>query len=332
MAVYTHITETELKGFLKNYDLPPLTHFSGIKAGVQNSNYLLVLGAKKYILTLYEDRPNGVNRKDLPYFLQLKQFLAARGIACPLPIAQRGGALHGELAARPAALVGFLEGRSSKSPTPTHCRAVGKAMGAFHQAGQDFPKSRRNAHGHTTWESLFKKCRAEADSIAPGLEQTIEAELHRLLKDWPSDLPQGVIHADLFPDNVFFQNGAVSGLIDFYFACTDFFAYDLAIALNAWCFEADASFNITKARGLLDGYTHARHLGAEETRALPVLAGGAAMRFLVTRLYDWLNPPLNQLSDAPSADLIVPKNPMDYLRRLRFHKSAKSAADYGLEL
>lgn len=323
MAVYTHVDETALRDFLAAYDLPKLTAFQGIKAGVQNTNYLLTLADTKYILTLYEDTQNGVDPEDLPYFLQLKQHLAARGIACPTPVAQRDGALFSPLQGRPAALVSFLSGRSSKSPTPAHCRALGAAMANMHVAGADFSLQRANTQGHQSWSALFDNCRAEADNVTPGLGATIERELDRLVTAWPSDLPRGVVHADLFPDNVFFDNGNLTGLIDFYFACTDYLAYDLAIALNAWCFEHDASFNITKARALLAGYQQNRPMQADEIDALPVLAGGAAMRFLLTRLYDWLHP-------QPDG-LVVPKNPVDYLQRLRFHKSVRHARDYGLE-
>ena len=323
MAVYTHISESDLKQFLTLYELPPLASFTGIKAGVQNSNYGLVLGDTRYILTLYEDRENGVDPADLPYFLQLKQHLAHRQIACPVPVAQRDGALYGALAGRPTALVSFLKGRSSKSPTPAHCHALGQAMAALHLAGGDFAMRRANRQGMAHWQKLFSACRARADEIIPNLQNNIADTLDYLQKNWPQDLPQGVIHADLFPDNVFFENTKLSGLIDFYFACTDFLAYDVAIALNAWCFEADVNFNITKARALLAGYQQSRKMTAEETHALPILANGAALRFLLTRLYDWLHP--------QNTELIERKNPIDYLRRLRFHKSVVHPNDYGLE-
>ena len=331
MAVYTHISEADLKQFLTQYDLPQLASFTGIKAGVQNSNYVLVLGDTRYILTLYEGGENGVDPADLPYFLKLKQYLAARQIACPVPVAQRDGALYSTLAGRPTALVQFLAGRSSKSPTPTHCHALGQAMGKLHLAGRDFGRdfgpdfgmTRPNRQGMAHWQKLFSACRARADEVLPDMEKIIADTLAHLQENWPSDLPQGVIHADLFPDNVFFEKTELSGLIDFYFACTDFFAYDVAITLNAWCFEPDINFNITKARALLAGYQQSRKMTPEETHALPILASGAAVRFLLTRLYDYLHP--------KNAGLLEPKNPIDYLRRLRFHKSVTHARDYGLE-
>jgi homoserine kinase type II len=308
---------------MANYALPEVTAFSGIAAGVQNSNFLVETGDTKYILTIYEDTETGVNPNDLPYFLGLMQHLAAQGIHCPTPIKQKNGDALGQLAGRPTALVSFLSGRGTVTPRPQQCRAVGAALAELHLAGADFAMRRANRQGLENWRHLFEASRARADEATPGLADFMAQELARLEAAWPHGLPEGVIHADLFPDNAFFEKGAVSGLIDFYFACHDMLAYDLAIMLNAWCFEADVNFNITKARALLAGYQSVRPMSAEEIDALPILAAGAAMRFLTTRLYDWLNRP----EDA----LVTPKNPVDYLRRLRFHRHVTSAADYGLE-
>ena len=324
MAVFTQVSQDALTAFWADYDLPPITEFKGIQAGVQNTNYLVSTADAKYILTLYEDTPTGVDPDDLPYFLSLMQHLSGAGLSCPMPIARRDGTMRGELAKRPAALVMFLQGRATITPKPTHCKSAGAALARLHLAGQGFAMSRANTQGPQKWQSLFDGCRDEADSVTPGLSDLIDSELHRLVDNWPQDLPRGVIHADLFPDNVFFIDGDVSGLIDFYFACTDMLAFDLAIMLNAWCFEADVNFNITKARALLSGYQSVRPMSAAEINALPILARGAAMRFLTTRLHDWLN--------RPAEALVVPKNPVDYVRRLRFHRHVKSAADYGLEL
>lgn len=323
MAVFTQINEAQLAEFMAAYALPDVTGFKGIAAGVQNSNFIVQTAQEKYILTIYEDTATGVNPDDLPYFLGLMQHLAAQGINCPTPIEQENGALLGQLARRPAALVSFLSGRGSVTPKPPQCRAVGAALAELHVAGADFTMRRDNRQGPENWRRLFEASQARADEASPGLADFMGQELARLEAAWPQDLPAGVIHADLFPDNVFFEKGAVSGLIDFYFACHDMLAYDLAIMLNAWCFEADVNFNITKARALLAGYQSVRPMSTAEIEALPILAAGAAMRFLTTRLYDWLNRP----EDA----LVVPKNPVDYLRRLRFHRHVTSAADYGLE-
>ena len=324
MAVFTHIDTPMLEAFLADYALPALTGFKGIQAGVQNSNFIIETQDAKYILTIYEDTATGVNPADLPYFVGLMQYLAAAGINCPTPIARRDGGLLSRLAEKPAALVSFLDGRGTITPKPLHCRSAGAALAAMHLAGKDFSHTRANDQGPENWQALFDGCAARADEVTPGLADLMHSELAHLAAHWPADLPRGVIHADLFPDNVFFINREVTGLIDFYFACDDIWAYDLAIMLNAWCFEADVNFNITKARALLSGYQSVRPMLAAEIDALPVLARGAAMRFLSTRLHDWLNRP----EDA----LLVPKNPVDYVRRLRFHRHVKSAADYGLEL
>lgn len=323
MAVYTKIDDAQLSSFLADYPIAPLKEARGIQAGVQNTNYLVATQDAKYILTLYEDTETGVEAKDLPFFLGLMQHLAAADIQCPTPILRHDGALFGTLAGRPAALVSFREDRSVSTPQPKHCRAVGAALAQMHVAGEGFELSRVNGHAFAQWPDLFAQCAPRADEAVPELSQTIEVELQRIISQWPHDLPRGIIHADLFPDNVFFLNDQVSGLIDFYFACEDAYAYDLAIMLNAWCFEADINFNITKARALMAGYQSVRKLSPAEIQALPILASGAAMRFLLTRLYDWLH-------QKPEA-LVTPKNPTDYLRRLRFHKNVNSSADYGLE-
>ncbi len=319
MAVYTDVSDEELEAFIASYAIGPLTSFKGIAEGVENSNYLVHTGAGVYILTLYEKR---VDPADLPYFLGLMEHLAARGIACPLPVHDRNGEALRELAGRPAALITFLEGPSVRRPGIEHCASLGQALAKFHLAGEDFAMHRANALSFAGWSALYGEVGGSADTIIPGLAGEIEQELGFLDADWPSDLPQGVIHADLFPDNVFFLDRTVSGLIDFYFACNDAPAYDIAICLNAWCFEADTSFNITKARALLQAYEGERALSARELEALPLLARGAALRFLLTRTYDWLN--------NDKSALVRPKDPNEYLRKLRFHRSVKSYRDYGL--
>ena len=250
--------------------------------------------------------------------------LSAQGLSCPVPLARKDGGLISTIKNKPAALVSFLEGRSVKTPRPEHCRALGAAMAQMHLAGDGFELTRPNNHGLGNWQALFERCHSRADEVSPDLTRAMERELTRLKENWPDNLPTGIIHADLFPDNVFFMQGDMSGLIDFYFACNDFYAYDLAIALNAWCFEADATFNVTKARALLSGYQNLRPLAPEEIDAVPILGAGAAMRFLTTRLFDWLN----QVDGAQ----VEPKNPNDFLRRLRFHRSATRPEDYGLTL
>jgi len=318
MAVYTDVGSDELTAFLAGYDLGDLLSYKGIAEGVENSNFLVHTSKGHYILTLYEKR---VAAGDVPFFLALMEHLAARGITCPQPVKNRKGETLGKLCGRPTAVVTFLDGMWIRRPDTRHCKALGEALAKLHLAGADFPKKRRNALSVNDWRPLYEKAADRADTIAHGLNETIAKELTHLEKNWPRDLPQGVIHADLFPDNVFFLGDRLSGLIDFYFACTDTLAYDVAICLNAWCFEPDHSYNVTKGREMLAAYARTRPLSTEELEAFPLLARGAAMRFLLTRLTDWL--------DVPPGALVRPKNPLEYFRKLRFHQKAASVRDYG---
>ncbi len=320
MAVYTDVTADDLNEFLAGYDIGELLAYKGIAEGVENSNFLLHTGAGNFILTLYEKR---VAEQDLPFFLALMEHLAGRGITCPQPVKNRQGGMLGRLAGRPAAIVTFLDGLWIRRPSASHCAAVGEALARLHLAGADFGKRRENALGIESWRALYAHAKDRGDSVRPGLCAEIARELDALDKSWPRNLPQGVIHADLFPDNVFFLGDKLSGLIDFYFACTDTLAYDVVICLNAWCFEADHSFNVTKGRALLKSYANVRALSGEERAALPVLARGAAVRFLLTRLIDWLA--------VPDGALVKPKDPLEYYRKLRFHQSVKSMRDYGFD-
>lgn len=321
MAVYTEVPDEELEAFLAAYEVGELLSYKGIAEGVENSNFLLHTSQGNFILTLYEKRTAA---HDLPFFLGLMNHLAFKGLACPTPLRTRTGEMLGTLAGRPAAIVSFLDGIWVRRPQPKHCAELGAALATLHLAGRDFALKRPNGLGVQDWRGLFESSRVRADEVASGLAAEIETELAYFEKDWPRDLPQGVIHADLFPDNVFFIGERLSGLIDFYFACNDAFAYDIAICLNAWCFEADGSFNITKARALLQSYSGKRPLTPQEIAALPLLARGAAMRFLLTRLYDWLN--------RPAGALVQPKNPLEYLKRLRFHRNVAGPQAYGLDL
>jgi len=320
MAVYTEVSDDDLAEFIASYDLGALLSYKGIAEGVENTNYLVHTEKGPYFLTLYEKR---VAPADLPFFLGLMEHLAQAGITCPTPVRDGSGRMLRELAGKPAALVTFLEGVWIRRPQARHCWAVGQAMARLHLAGQSFKLARANALGLAGWRPLYASFRSRAEEVAPGLCAIIEQELDHLEANWPADLPRGIIHADLFPDNVFFLGDALSGLIDFYFACNDAFAYDIAATLNAWCFETDHAFNATKGQALLKGYQSARTLTGSERQALPLLARGAALRFLLTRAYDWLH----TASDA----LVSRKDPQEYLRRLRFHRGIRSASEYGLE-
>ncbi len=315
MAVYTDITEDDLRNFLTQYDVGELTSYKGIAEGVENSNFLLHTTKDPLILTLYEKR---VEKSDLPFFLGLMQHLSAKGLSCPLPLPRKDAALLGELSGRPAALISFLEGMWLRKPEAKHCREVGKALAAMHLAGEGFEIKRPNALSVEGWN----KSEERADEVEKGLKAEIAPELEYLAANWPADLPAGVIHADLFQDNVFFLGDALSGLIDFYFACNDLLAYDVSICLNAWCFEKDSAYNVTKGKALLEGYQSVRPLSKDELEALPLLARGSALRFFLTRLYDWLT--------TPAGALVVKKDPMEYLRKLRFHRTIGHVAEYGL--
>jgi homoserine kinase type II len=321
MAVYTDVSDDDLRAFAALYDIGEVLSCKGIAEGVENSNFLLTTERGNYILTLYERR---VAPTDLPFFIALMQHLARHGVACPTPVPGRDGSALRELCGRPAAIVTFLAGMWPRRILPFHCAALGRALAALHRAGASFGMTRANDLAVSGWRRLFEACRTRAAEVQPGLAEELAAELELLETAWPRDLPTGVIHADLFPDNVFFRDRELSGLIDFYFACTDFLAYDLAICLNAWCFEADGSLNVTKTRLLLDGYRRERPLAPGELAALPVLARGSALRFLLTRLFDWLN--------QPAGALVRPKDPLEYLRKLRFHRGVTSPGEYGLDV
>lgn len=319
MAVYTEVTAEELADLLTAYDIGRPVSMKGIAEGVENTNYLVTTEQDDFILTLYEKR---VACGDLPFFISLLEYLSDRGVPCPVPIQDRQGRVLQSLCGRSAALFSFLRGISVRRPSVAHCAAVGAELAKLHLAGRGFGMRRDNSLSLDGWERLRADLGGKADDLYPGLGNALDCELASLRSGWPAELPAGVIHADLFPDNVLVLNGEVTGMIDFYFACNDLLAYDIAICLNAWCFESDHSFNITKARALLENYRRVRPMTVEETEALPILARGAALRFLLTRAYDWFH-------TAPEA-LVRPKSPEEYLRKLRFHQRVKSLSEYGL--
>jgi homoserine kinase type II len=318
MAVYTEVSFDDLEALLGAYDIGMPLSFKGIAEGVENSNFHLRTDRGAFILTLYEKR---VHEDDLPYFLGLMDHLAARDVPCPTPVRGRDGRLWTRLNGKPAALLSWLDGLSVHRPNVQQCGDIAAANAGLHDAGQGFALSRRNALGPEGWRRLADATSAHADKVQPGMAALTAQALGEIERHWPTGLPSGIIHADLFPDNVLFMEGRLSGLIDFYFACNDAFAYDLAVMLNAWCFESDGAYNITKGKALIASYAKARALSAAERDAFPMLARGAALRFLLTRLLDWLNP-------DPQA-FVRPKDPRDFAKRLRFHLKATNAAAYG---
>lgn len=318
MAVYTDVSFDELETLLAEYRVGTALSFKGIAEGVENSNFYLQTDKAAFILTLYEKR---VREADLPFFLGLLEHLSSRGIACPLPVRNVNGEQWSKLNRRPAALLTFLNGLSLRRPEVEHCAEAGVALAALHAAGADFPLRRPNALGAASWPKLARSLLNQADGVQTGLRRLIEEAVERIGHHWPHDLPSGVIHADLFPDNVLFMDGKVSGLIDFYFACNDALAYDVAVMLNAWCFESDG-FNVTKSRAFFSAYRRGRALTDAEVNALPQLASGAALRFLLTRLHDLIN-------HDPMA-LVRPKDPREFAKRLRFHLKVRSPSEYGI--
>ncbi len=323
MAVYTQLETGDIAGFLAQYDVGKLESFEGIAEGVSNTNYLVRTTRNPFILTLFEAR---VDIADLPYFTTLMQWWHARGIVCPKPIAMQNGRILSALKERPALMVSFLEGSGVTKITTEHMLQLGKLAADMHLAGMEYPNTRPNALSVSGWESLIDKISARADDITPGLTRLLSEEFNYLSEHWPQELPRGPIHADLFPDNVFFHKAfgkppVLSGVIDFYFACNDAWAYDLAICVNAWCFDDRYRFVPERAQALMHAYTEIRPLTPEEETAFPLLLRGAALRFLCTRSYDWLN--------RKEGALVNLKDPLEYVAKLTFHQEA-SPADYGL--
>jgi homoserine kinase type II len=320
MAVYTPITDSDLAAFLVDYDLGRLRACKGIAEGVENSNFLVDTDRARFILTIYERR---VAAADLPYFLELMRHLAAKGFPSPLPQTDRAGNMLKTLQEKPAAMVSFLPGVSVSEPTVTHCREMGAGLARMHEASRDFAGTRANSLGQSSWAGLYAPHAAEADALQPGLAALIFADLAALQDLWPKGLPTGVIHGDLFPDNAFFIEDAFSAVIDFYFACNDIIAYDLAVCLNSWCHDADGSLSLPHARAMIAGYETHRRLSDAEIAALPALARGAALRFFLTRLIDW--------GSTPAGALVRPKDPMEYAAKLAYHRAnAGDPAAYGI--
>lgn len=318
MAVYTDITDEELGGLLADFDLGQPLSLKGVAEGVENSNFLLETETGRYFLTVYERR---VNAADLPFFLELMAWLADHGFPSATPIADQAGRLLKTVRGKPCAIVSFLSGLSVRRPGVAHCREAGAGLAALHLAAQGFPGSRANDLGESAWPGMFAPLHAAAEGLKPGLAKQISSDLELITSKWPDGLPQGIVHADFFPDNVFFRQGNFAGAIDFYFACVDALAYDIAIALNAWCFEPDGSFNITSARALVAGYESRRKLSDIERSSLPILAHGAAMRFFLTRLHDW--------GATPEGALVKPKDPLEYERKLAVHRASPDLVLFG---
>ena len=318
MAVYTKISNEDLENFLSNYRIGKLKSFQGIVEGIENTIYLLLTSSGKYILTLYEKR---VREEDLPFFMNLLSSLSDQKFKCPIPIKDHKGIYINRIKGKNASLVSYIEGKSKKNLTALDCKDIGKMTANIHLLGKKI-KAKPNQVSINYWKNAFNKVKNECDSIKKGLANDINISLNSLEKKWPKNLPRGIIHADIFPDNILFFSGKVSGIIDFYFSCNDFFAYDIAICLNSLCFENQSTFNVTKAKNFIKGYNSVRELNQKEKDCLPILARGAAMRFLITRVYDYLKQ--TNLDGA----IFRTKDPIEYLKRLEFHNNVKSYEDY----
>ncbi len=320
MAVYTRVSAEEIGKFIERYDVGTLVSAKGIAEGVENSNYLIETTSDRFILTLYEKR---VDPADLPFFLGLLDDLGAAGLPVPPAIRDESGEQIQQLAGKTACLIKFLPGVSVSRPTPAQAEATGKALGQMHAATLDYRPRRTNSMGLASWQALAEQCGQQAlDEISPGLHDHVAAELEYLSANWPEDLRISAIHADLFPDNVLMLGDEVTGLIDFYFSCTDFIAYDIAVTHAAWCFSDDGGdFDQQLSQALLSGHDRTMRLTAAERAALPVLARGAAMRFLLSRAFDWINTP-------PDA-LVTRKDPAAFLNRLKFYQAHADLFDHG---
>ena len=318
MAVYTNVSQNDLRHFLSDFDIGDAISLHGITEGIENTNFRLRTTTGLYILTLYEKR---VNPRDLPFFLTLIDHLAKSGFPCPGPIAALNGEFLHELSGRPAAIVNFATGAWPRKITPDHCHELGSVLGRLHKATASLKFTRKNDYGLSAWRSAFSTLGRYANELEAGFDQWIEEELVVLESSWPSGLPVGIIHGDLFPDNVFFEHGRVSGLIDFYFASTDALALDLAICINAWCFE-EGYLDIIRTKALIAGYQNNRQLQKLEREALPILGRGAAMRFLITRLHDWFFTPSDVLAQR--------KDPLDFVPIIQHYQTAFDPEAIGL--
>lgn len=319
MAVYTNVSREQIEILLESYNIGKLTKYVEIEQGVENSNFFLYTETGKYILTIYEKR---VKAEDIPFYLNFMEHLNVKHFPAPLPIKNKNDRSLNIIADKPCAVISFLQGKFQSDIRNNHLEDLGENLANMHLASLDFPMKLGNNFSLESWYDLFDKVKDKADDFKLGIADYIQANLNYLSDKWPYDIPVGVIHGDLFPDNVFFENDKLVGVIDYYFACNDILIYDLAICLNAWCFESHNEFNVTKAKRFLKSYNQSRKITQKELNALPIVASGSALRFLLTRLYDWLN--------HDEKAIVKPKDPLEYLEKLRFHNGIISYKEYGI--
>ena len=320
MAVYTKFNRDKIEKILSYYDLGKLDQFKGIEEGIENTNYFLSVEKKKFILTIYEKR---VKSEDLPFFSDLMSSLNKANFKCPAPIINKQNKTITDFEGKKLMIVSFLEGKAKQNLSPLNCKSIGIEIAKMHKITKDFKFSRENDLSVKSWRNLFDSVKGKCSKIHKDLPKLIEENLKDVEKNWPKDLPRGIIHADLFHDNIFFIQDKFSGIIDFYFSCEDFFAFEIAICFNALCFDGfkdNLSFNVTKAKNFIDGYTSIRKLNEKEKNNIKVLSQGAALRFLLTRVFDALN--------TVEGAIVKIKDPIEYLKRLEFHKNSKNYEDY----
>ena len=320
MAIYTKLSENNLKEFFLKYNLGKLLNYKGIQEGIENTNYFIQTDKGKFILTVYEKR---VEEKDLPFFMGLMKYLFDANFPSPEPIINKNGNYITEISGKKAAVVSFLDGSAKKNLNPNDCHKVGVQAAKLHLITKNLIGKRENKLSVNSWRKIYKKVQKDCSRIHLNLTKTIEKNLDEIENNWPKNIPSGIIHADLFPDNIFFKDDKLTGIIDFYFSCYDFYVFEIAICLNALCFEGqkeNLSFNVTKAKKFIDGYSSIKKLTEEEKKSLKILCQGAAMRFLLTRVFDYLN--------LTEGALVKIKDPVEYLKRLEFHNSVKDYQDY----
>ena len=320
MAVYTKFTEENIRSILLNYSIGNLNSFEGIQEGIENTNYFLLVDNKKYILTIYEKR---VNEEDLPFFSELMIGLNKSGFKCPVPLLNKKNNAITKFNNKKLMIVSFIEGKAKDILSPENCKAVGMESARMHEITKNFKIKRQNNLSINSWRKIFNSIKEECVKIHEDLPKLIESNLMDVEQNWPDNLPKGIIHADLFNDNIFFKENKFSGIIDFYFSCNDFYAFEIAICFNALCFDGpqnNLSFNVTKAKNFIDGYNEIRKLTDKEKRNIKVLSQGSALRFLLTRVFDSLN--------TVEGAIVKVKDPMEYLKRLEFHKNSKNFEDY----
>ena len=320
MAVYTKLSEDELNNFFSKYNLGKLINYKEIKEGIENTNYFIETEKGKFILTLYEKR---VEEKDLPFFISLMKNLFDKNFPSPEPIINKNGNYISEISGKKAAVVSFLNGKAKKILNPENCYQVGINTAKLHSITKDLSGKRQNKLSINSWRKIYNNVKKDCSKIHPNLSEIIEKNLDSIEKNWPKNIPSGIIHADLFPDNIFFNGDKLSGIIDYYFSCNDFYAFEIAVCLNALCFEGqneNLSFNVTKAKKFIDGYSSIRKLNDSEKESLKILCQGAAIRFLLTRVFDYLN--------LIEGAIVKIKDPLEYLKRLEFHNNVKNYQDY----